>query len=250
MRATRTVALSGLLGLGFSGAVMLGAGSASAATPPPAAPPICAPAAAPSATGPLAPVANVVNPVPLLGPLLAPVVGVVAPPLPVCGPDGSPAKAPVAPAVAGPPSAMPAPGTPLPAPAAVPAAGPSSAAAAPAAAPAALAAAPSLPSYGRVPRYTSGDLTSVPAGGPGYTVNVAPMPGAAPGFVPLADPSTVAVAGLLPATRTVSEANQAIALPTSAASSRVPMQAVLAALILALTTAALVRTWVLRHTNI
>ncbi len=83
-------------------------------------------------------------------------------------------------------------------------------------------------------------------------LNVAPTmaPGFAPLFPPL--PSTPSVAGSVPAPaiQPMAGTNEVTALPMAASSSRVPMQAVLAALILALTTAALVRTWVLRHTNI
>ncbi len=140
---------------------------------------------------------------------------------------------------------------------------------APAAAPAPVAAeAPAVTSYGSVPRTDYSNLTAVPAGGAGYSIGVAPTmapksltgyglptavgttPTLAPQFglltappnAPSAAPSTLSAAAVQPVMSEVT------ALPVVPASStRVPAEAVLAALLLSLTTAALVRTWVLRR---
>ncbi|WP_127784491.1 hypothetical protein [Rhodococcus sp. X156] len=130
-------------------------------------------------------------------------------------------------------------------------------------------------SYGRVPRYTYNDLTAVPSGGAGYTVGVAPtlppkslsgyglpalpslgVPGAAqaPGLAPQTDllrPGAGAATSQAqpPAVQPASSASVVTAMPTvPAASTKVPAEAVVAALLLSLTTAAVVRTWVLRRT--
>lgn len=130
-------------------------------------------------------------------------------------------------------------------------------------------------SYGHIPRYTSNDLTSVPAGGAGFSVNAAPVPPqsltgyglsstapipapapvlprqGAPGPPALAAPQVGAVSAPppvahSPAERPVSGMSAVTAFPAASASrSQVPASAVLAALLLSLTTAALVRTWIL-----
>ncbi len=139
---------------------------------------------------------------------------------------------------------------------------------APAAAPAPVAAeASAVTSYGRVPRTDYSSLTAVPAGGPGYSIGVAPtmapksltgygLPTAAgttttlpPQFGLLAPPPSAPGAASPTQSRSVlpvmSEVTALPAVPTS--STRVPAEAVLAAMLLSLTTAALVRTWVLRR---
>ncbi len=130
-------------------------------------------------------------------------------------------------------------------------------------------------SYGHIPRYTSNDLTSVPAGGAVFSVNAAPVPPqsltgyglpstapipapapvlprqGAPGPPALAAPQVGAVSAPppvahSPAERPVSGMSEVTAFPAASASrSQVPASAVLAALLLSLTTAALVRTWIL-----
>lgn len=150
--------------------------------------------------------------------------------------------------------------------------------------PSAPADAPVLSSYGSVPRYTYNDLTSVPAGGAGFSVGVAPVlpPASLTGYG-LSAASSVAASrpapvrtpqlGLLqapatsnapttsaptssapatesPTVRPASGMSEVTALPVSSDSrSQVPAEAVLAALLLALTTAALLRTWVLRRST-
>lgn len=128
---------------------------------------------------------------------------------------------------------------------------------------------PVVTSYGHVAPFSYSDLTSVPAGGPGFTVNVAPTmpPKSLTGSglpttlsqAPLAAPALPPQFGLLTAPTvpnppsTQSPAvhpvmSEVTALPAGPdASTRVPAEAVLAALLLSLTTAALVRTWVLRR---
>ena len=127
--------------------------------------------------------------------------------------------------------------------------------------------APAVTSYGRVPRTDYSNLTAVPAGGAGYSVGVAPTMApksltgyglptavgqtptlapqfgllAAPPIAPSAAPSTQSAA----VQPVMSEVTALPAVPAS--STRVPAEAVLAALLLSLTTAALVRTWVLRR---
>ncbi|MGZ4524285.1 MAG: hypothetical protein ACXVXI_05155 [Mycobacteriaceae bacterium] len=102
-----------------------------------------------------------------------------------------------------------------------------------------------IASYGHVPRYTYGDLLAVMAGGAGFPVNVAPAP--APALPVPGTPGTGSLADQVSSSRGVSDVNEVSALPAPTASSGLPAQAVLAALVLALTTAALVRTWVLRR---
>lgn len=130
------------------------------------------------------------------------------------------------------------------------------------------ASAPSLPSYGHVPKQSYADLTAVPAGGTGFSVGVAPVmppksltgyglpalpmapgasslltPSGAPGFGALPAPATQS-----PSVQPVSGMSEVTALPAGpAAAKTVPAEAVFAALLLSLTTAALVRTWVLRR---
>lgn len=126
----------------------------------------------------------------------------------------------------------------------------------------------------QAPQYTYGDLTSVPAGGTGYSVGVAPVlppallsgyglpsvaTSAVPGVsTPLAAPAPQfgvlgAPASSTPATESpevtpISGMSEVTALPAVPdTTSSVPAAAVLAALMLSLTTAALVRTWVLRR---
>ncbi|MDQ2723058.1 MAG: hypothetical protein M3Y19_07140 [Actinomycetota bacterium] len=130
--------------------------------------------------------------------------------------------------------------------------------------------APSAPSYGSVPRNTYSDITSVPAGGAGFSVGVAPtMPpksltgyglpsalGTAPTMAPqfglLAAPPAAAAAIPAPtsAAAVLPMMSEVTALPAAPnTSTRVPAEAVMAALLLSLTTAALVRTWVLRRSS-
>ncbi|MGZ4553237.1 MAG: hypothetical protein ACXVGN_06935, partial [Mycobacteriaceae bacterium] len=124
------------------------------------------------------------------------------------------------------------------------------------------------------PQYTYGDLTSVPAGGTGYSVGVAPVlppallsgyglpsvatsavPGVgtplavpAPQFGVLGAPASSTPATESPEVTPISGMSEVTALPAVPdTTSRVPAAAVLAALLLSLTTAALVRTWVLRR---
>lgn len=147
----------------------------------------------------------------------------------------------VAPAPA--PAAAPTPAhglAPVPAPAGVPLSG--SAATALPVAPLSGLYAP-IGNYGNVPEHTYSALTSVPTeGAVGFSTDFAPLPAPAPGL----DSSSTSVAGVALSTPTISGMNQVTALPAPPATSRVPVQDVLAALLLALTTAALVRTWVLR----
>lgn len=132
----------------------------------------------------------------------------------------------------------------------------------------------------QAPRYTYSDLTAVSAGGrSSYPVNLAPtlpppsyagygvpagvtrtLPGTGapvaapapmPQFAPLALPTTSAPATESPAVRAAAGQSEVVALPAAPdAASRVPGEAAIAALLLSLTTAALVRTWVLRRATV
>ncbi|MGZ4588477.1 MAG: hypothetical protein ACXVX9_11825 [Mycobacteriaceae bacterium] len=129
---------------------------------------------------------------------------------------------------------------PVPAPAGVPL--PGSAATALPVAPSSGLYAP-IGNFGYAPEHTYSALTSIPTeGAAAFSTDFAPLPAPAPGV----DSSSTSVAGVALSTPTISGMNQVTALPAPPASSRVPVQDVLAALLLALTTATLVRTWVLR----
>ena len=130
---------------------------------------------------------------------------------------------------------------------------------------------PPVTSYGHVPRYSYGDLTSVSAGGAGFPVSVAPtlpapslsgygLPSLPNRGVPgLTTPFTTppqlppfgtfgAPATQSPAVQPVSGMSEVTALPAAPDTRpQVPAEAVLAALMLSLTAAVLVRTWVLRR---
>jgi len=129
--------------------------------------------------------------------------------------------------------------------------------------------APAVTSYGHAPKADYSDITSVPAGGAGFSVGVAPtMPpksltgyglpsalGKAPTMAPqfgllAAPPATAAVPAPTSAAAVLPMMSEVTALPTAPnTSTRVPAEAVIAALLLSLTTAALVRTWVLRRSS-
>ncbi len=131
--------------------------------------------------------------------------------------------------------------------------------------------APAVTSYGHAPKADYSDITSVPAGGAGFSVGVAPTmppksltgyglpsalgkaPTMAPQFGLLAAPPPTAAA-VVPAPTSAAAVlpmmSEVTALPTAPnTSTRVPAEAVIAALLLSLTTAALVRTWVLRRSS-
>ncbi len=130
--------------------------------------------------------------------------------------------------------------------------------------------APAVTSYGHAPKADYSDITSVPAGGAGFSVGVAPTmppksltgyglpsalgkaPTMAPQFGLLAAPPAAAAAVPAPtsAAAVLPMMSEVTALPTAPnTSTRVPAEAVIAALLLSLTTAALVRTWVLRRSS-
>lgn len=274
-RATRMIAVSGLFALSATGMSVLGAGSASAKVLP-ASPcsdaiqtalpgqvvtlvddPPTAPTALPTLLNALSPptgtqVISVITPVGTCNVQIAPlppVQKITPTPTPTgsgSAPTGNPGTG--VPTSGSAPKASPtsAPAAPAPARAAsAPASGP-----APAAAPApGQSTGPT--SYGHVPRYTYGDLTSVPAGGAGFALDQAPL--TPPGFDfstlgALSTPTAAAAAQLIPTARKVSNASEVTALPSPMTTAPVPMETVLATLLLALTTATLVRKWVLRGT--
>jgi len=129
--------------------------------------------------------------------------------------------------------------------------------------------APAVTSYGHAPKADYSDITSVPAGGAGFSVGVAPtMPpksltgyglpsalGTAPTMAPqfgllAAPPAVAAVPAPTSAAAVLPMMSEVTALPAAPnTSTRVPAEAVMAALLLSLTTAALVRTWVLRRSS-
>lgn len=129
--------------------------------------------------------------------------------------------------------------------------------------------APAVTSYGHAPKADYSDITSVPAGGAGFSVGVAPtMPpksltgyglpsalGTAPTMAPqfgllAAPPAVAAVPAPTSAAAVLPMMSEVTALPAAPnTSTRVPAEAVIAALLLSLTTAALVRTWVLRRSS-
>jgi len=129
--------------------------------------------------------------------------------------------------------------------------------------------APAVTSYGHAPKADYSDITSVPAGGAGFSVGVAPtMPpksltgyglpsalGKAPTMAPqfgllAAPPAVAAVPAPTSAAAVLPMMSEVTALPAAPnTSTRVPAEAVIAALLLSLTTAALVRTWVLRRSS-
>jgi len=130
--------------------------------------------------------------------------------------------------------------------------------------------APAVTGYGHAPKADYSDITSVPAGGAGFSVGVAPTmppksltgyglpsalgkaPTMAPQFGLLAAPPAAAAAVPAPtsAAAVLPMMSEVTALPTAPnTSTRVPAEAVIAALLLSLTTAALVRTWVLRRSS-